>query len=249
MPIPIFDFDEFDAIPRRAVPVRYACLVTNWTPGFLAERVLAMGELERFCRWLPVHEFDPADGVVYDVRLLTMYEKLLKLRTEPASPDELEQLPANHFVWADDLAEVYEKAVSATFDDLEYAPVIRWRVTPGDCKAVVAECPDLSSLAEIGSTDHQLHDKTLAEFPGTSEPSNDAASAPCFRRSGEGWTLTFEGKTTYVTNMLVFGTSRLWWHTQGGISPSRICSGRSIRPHRTPSTPLSRIYRLKKQRD
>ena len=42
MPIPTYDFDPFDPIPRKAVPVRFACLVADWTPAFLAKCVVDM---------------------------------------------------------------------------------------------------------------------------------------------------------------------------------------------------------------
>lgn len=145
MPTPTLQFDdEATGLPPQAVPVRFACMAANWHPALFSELVTGIRDIGPLLR---VYEYDATkytSGEVHPVE----YQKYLATKTLPLC-DALDSLPANHFVWSNDLVQAYSDYVDLALDR-EYARQsglgIRWNPTLGGCENIIAASTDLSRL-------------------------------------------------------------------------------------------------------
>lgn len=149
MPIPELHFeDERKGLPRQPVPVRFACIVADWSPQTIAG--LASGAVTGFGGpLLDVHAFNSHTNKAGDVT-----PKSYATISESLSGnlyDDLQILPANHFVWSDDLADVFLIIIN-DLDGHEEARQcgikLHWNPELRENTSVIDECPDLSSLVK-----------------------------------------------------------------------------------------------------
>lgn len=146
MPIPTFHFENPSlGLPRQPVPVRFACFAANWSIGMLAT-VLSRED-------------------AFNGQLLSAYEFIAELKykgevapgfydqfrgLDSPTPETLAAIPANHFVWSDDLTWAYSEFVDLAWsrDDAHAAAAgVRWAPALGDCAKVVSQSVDLSQLS------------------------------------------------------------------------------------------------------
>jgi hypothetical protein len=146
MPIPKLQFEDPTAgLPPQPVPVRLACIVANWSPALFAEVVL--GKMNEHRPFITVHEFDPKADWTGEVQSEN-YEQYRQHRGRPLC-EQLAELPANHFVWSDDLVSAFSDLIDLTIGRESAAGLgIRWQPALGDCADVVAKSIDLSSVTQ-----------------------------------------------------------------------------------------------------
>jgi len=141
--IPEFRFDdEAKGLPPHPVPVRYACLAADWSPALLAD---ILAKRAPFGKSLTVWNYDEASGRVGEV-LPNTYPIFA-----PEKQNDLKLLPANHFIWSDDLVKAYSEYIDQTLDRddaRELGMGIRWRPASSLNNDAIKECHDLSTLIE-----------------------------------------------------------------------------------------------------
>lgn len=96
---------------------------------------------------LCVYEFDPSSAHIGEVHP-GQYDQFRDLRALTA--EALGALPANHFVWSDELVQAYSDYIDLTSDRptaMEGGLKIRWNPALGDCRDVIAQSIDLSRLS------------------------------------------------------------------------------------------------------
>ena len=146
MPIPRPNIkDKVGGTPRQPVPLRYACLVTNWSPQFLLE-LLSMSladwvDASQGFPFLEGHELSNRGELDCPpeeyARLLDRLPKVLELPKEEVAPWRLDEhvrrqrqiraerhapaaytcLPASHFVWSDELAATFSEVIDFFYWD------------------------------------------------------------------------------------------------------------------------------------
>lgn len=156
MPAPEFKFtDSPSGLPPNPVPVRFACLVSEWSPYLLAS---ILGQLERFTS-LKAYQFNANSDKISEVPPSVyndLHSEIKNLCADAGnrhSPDYLELLPVDHFVWSDDLVLAYSDYIDEfmvredadDFCDFNWRPSFENRVS--EQKAIEA-CPDLSRLVQ-----------------------------------------------------------------------------------------------------
>jgi len=145
MPIPTFHFDESAlGLPRQPVPVRFACFAANWSIGMVATALTPQEDF--YGQLLKVYEFNPENGYVGEVAP-SFYTQFRHL--DFPTPETLALIPANHFVWSDDLIHAFSDFVRLAWSDEDAqaaAAGVRWNPALGDCYEVVAHSTDLSQL-------------------------------------------------------------------------------------------------------
>lgn len=156
MPIPTFHFDdETRGLPRQPVPVRFACIATGWSPNTIAS--LASGKTTGYGGPLiDIHAFNDITKKAGDVAP-SIYAAILKSLSGNLS-DDLQKLPANHFVWSDNLAYAFTTLINEADDTDEirqYGIKIYWNPELGENTSVIDECPDLSKLVKDESSQNE----------------------------------------------------------------------------------------------
>lgn len=147
MPVPIFNFDKPQlGLPRHPVPVRFVCLAANWSPGLLATLISGDPRLSPQ-PLLTAHEFISESDYVGEVHP-GFYQQLCGQSN--TTPEALVLLPANHFVWSDDLVRAHSDLIDLT-QGRENAWAtgtsgIQWTPALGDCFPIVDGCPNLEHL-------------------------------------------------------------------------------------------------------
>lgn len=157
MPIPTFHFDdETRGLPRQPVPVRFACIATGWSPNTIAS--LASGKTTGYGGPLiDIHAFNDITKKAGDVAP-SIYAAILKSLSGNLS-DDLQKLPANHFVWSDNLAYAFTTLINEADDTDEirqYGIKIYWNPELGGNTSVIDECPDLSPLVKDESSQNVI---------------------------------------------------------------------------------------------
>lgn len=164
MPIPNYYFDdEARGLPRQPVPVRFACIVADWSPQTIAG--LASGAVTGFGGpLLDVHAFNSHTNKAGDVTPKS-YATISKSLSGNLC-DDLQRLPANHFVWSDDLADVFLIIIN-DLDGHEEARQcgikLHWNPELGENTSVIDECPDLSSLVKDKAAQNELSTSAAEE--------------------------------------------------------------------------------------
>lgn len=146
MPFPEFKFeDDLAGMPPHPVPIRFACYAANWSPALFRTVATGLGEISP--PLITVYEYDPRTRHYGEVHP-SIYENLA-INDDAPPCDQLAQLPANHFVWSDQLIQAYSDYIDLT-SDRDSAHLsgagIRWNPSLHPCTEVVAESPDLSVL-------------------------------------------------------------------------------------------------------
>src|SRR3712207_605218 len=141
MPAPSFRFDDLaSGLPRQPVPIRFVCLAADWTPSVLAEVV--GGFNQGFPPILTVYEFNPTSAAIGEVHP----DRYAKFRTASGPLSTvLADLPANHFVWSDDLVIAFSDFIDLTSDRItarEQGHKIRWNPALSDSAAIINSSTD-----------------------------------------------------------------------------------------------------------
>ncbi len=138
-------FEDLDrGLPRQRVAVRIACVVTNWPPQLLASLIVSCENVVD--RQLLAYELNKSTGAWGDVAALS-YADIARL-SGPTRQETLGQVPANHFVWSDELADAYSDYIDNTIgrDEAHRAGAyLRWTPAVGDLLDLLKECPNPSS--------------------------------------------------------------------------------------------------------
>ena len=186
MPAPEFKFtDSPSGLPPNPVPVRFACLVSEWSPYLLAS---ILGQLERFTS-LKAYQFNANSDKISEVPPSVYNDLHSKIKNLSAgagnrhSPDYLKLLPVDHFVWSDDLVYAYSDYIDEfmvredadDFCDFNWRPSFENRVS--EQKAIEA-CPDLSRLVQ------------------------GAGVTNLIRRIGEVWTIRYNGHEIHISHKI-----------------------------------------------
>jgi len=141
VPIPTLAItDETRGLPRQRVPLRYACLVTGLSCAnfrYLLTNIQEWGEA-----YLTAYEH--RSGEAPRAVRPDFYRTLLHgASNEPPSPDALATLPADHFVWSDELAGAFSSFIDdcpgrkqATADGMG----LEWHPALLGMDALIAEC-------------------------------------------------------------------------------------------------------------
>ena len=186
MPAPEFKFtDSPSGLPPNPVPVRLACLVSEWSPYLLAS---ILGQLERFTS-LKAYQFNANSDKINEVPPSVyndLHSEIKNLCADAGnrhSPDYLELLPVDHFVWSDDLVLAYSDYIDECVGredayetcDFNWWPSFENRVS--EQKAIEA-CPDLSQhVRGVGVTN-------------------------LIRRIGEVWTIQYNGHRIHISHKI-----------------------------------------------
>jgi hypothetical protein len=174
MPIPRLNIkDKVGGTPRQPVPLRYACLVANWSPQFLLELLsMSLGDEVYASQGFPFlegHELSNRGELDCPpeeyARLLDLLPKVVELPKEEVESWRLDEhvrrqrqiraerhvpaayrcLPANHFVWSDELAATFSEVVDFFYSDRADAArsgeKLRWRPAVLGLDDVLNECP------------------------------------------------------------------------------------------------------------
>jgi len=130
-------------------------LVSEWSPYLLAS---ILGQLERFTS-LKAYQFNANSDKISEVPPSVYNDLHSKIKNQSAgagngnSPDYLELLPVDHFVWSDDLVLAYSNYIDECVGredahetcNFNWWPIFENRVS--EQKAIEA-CPDLSRLVQ-----------------------------------------------------------------------------------------------------
>lgn len=180
MPIPKFQFDDPEAgFPRQAVPVRWACMAGNWHPSMFAKFVV--GLTDEIGPIVTVYALDTDTKQFGDVHPQD-YAQYLTLAQEPLS-GALAAIPANHFVWSDELIQSFSDFVDFCLDRETARSTglhIRWTPDLKNCSPILDQCADFSSLLESASTENRMYLEDVT------------------------WTITFGGITKYIKHQTGF---------------------------------------------
>ncbi len=174
MPLPqiLFEDHNLGHPQRQPVAVRFACLIADWSPGLLAEIVGGPGEYPPL---LTVYEFDPTTGHVGEVRR-DAYAAIRALKAP--LPETLAAIPANHFVWSDDLVIAFSEYIDLTIgreSANEEGEGLRWNPALGDCATVVAAAADFSMLNKPAENrTYVVNGVRSFEFEGTTVQVKDS---------------------------------------------------------------------------
>src|SRR5947207_1847850 len=112
MTIPKLKIDNASAgTPRQPVPLRYACLVTAWSPALLLQ---ILGHFDPFLLELKAYEcWGSESGGCHTQSFREL------LRTLPGGTDldsQLRHIPEDQFVWSDELANAFTEFIDQTSD-------------------------------------------------------------------------------------------------------------------------------------
>ena len=146
MPIPKFEFEDADAgLPRQPVPVRFACMAADWSPALFAD--LVTGDEQLGPPLLTVWQYDEQNERVGRIPPQA-YGDLIPRDARLA--EALSGIPANHFVWSDELSIAFSQLIDLTIGREvanEAQLEIRWDTAiDKDCARKVAEGPDFSKI-------------------------------------------------------------------------------------------------------
>ena len=143
MPTPLLRIcNDGNGTPRQPVPLRYACLVTAWSPGLL---LTILGRSDPVLPTLQGHECSGSE-----VRACHASSFRTLLASLPQATDQLRHLPHNQFVWSDELATAFSDFIDATSDresEAQAGTGLIWDTAIGDVAEAISECVDLSLVA------------------------------------------------------------------------------------------------------
>jgi len=156
MPIPDIQMEDSVAgTPRQAVPLRYACLVADWSPGTLLSLLAGVDDIHMpsLSGYVATdrgpEEYHPSEYARLRARLVQV----------PGAVVGMRDLPCDHFVWSDDFAAAFTRVIDAS-SDREYeaglGTGLRWRPALMEHEAAIAECTDISNYKSVRKDGHAL---------------------------------------------------------------------------------------------